>query len=217
VRATASRVTPFPLVNVRTMTAASVVPPGVWVDDSDEDDPVLRQADGTIVDTWREDYPYPERLERGEYDHHKRQLQAELLKLQYWVRDTGQRLVVLFEGRDAAGKGSTIKRFLEHLNPRRARVVALEVPTERERHEWYFERYVAHLPTAGEIVLFDRSWYNRAGVEPVRIRRWPVAPPAHCRRAGDAARDQSRRAPSGRAGHGRLTVVRDLSCAARAR
>jgi polyphosphate kinase len=145
----------------------SVVPDGVWVDDSDEDDPVLRHADGSLVDTWREDYPYPERLSREEYDHVKRQLQVELLKLQYWVQDTGRRIVVIFEGRDAAGKGSTIKRFMEHLNPRAARVVALDVPTERERHQWYFQRYVAHLPTAGEIVLFDRSWYNRAGVEKV--------------------------------------------------
>jgi polyphosphate kinase 2 len=149
------------------VSTASVVPPGVWVDDSDEDDPVLRQADGTIVDTWKEDYPYGERLDRADYDHHKRLLQVELLKLQYWIKETGRRVVVLFEGRDAAGKGSTIKRFTEHLNPRGARVVALEVPTERERHQWYFQRYVAHLPTAGEIVLFDRSWYNRAGVEPV--------------------------------------------------
>jgi polyphosphate kinase len=145
----------------------TVVPPGVWVDDSDDDDPVLRNADGTIVDTWREDYPYPARLDRAEYEHHKRLLQVELLKLQYWVKDTGQRIVVLFEGRDAAGKGSTIKRFMEHLNPRGAKVVALEVPTERERNQWYFQRYIAHLPTAGEIALFDRSWYNRAGVEPV--------------------------------------------------
>jgi polyphosphate kinase len=145
----------------------SVVPEGVWVDDSDEDDPVLRHADGSLVDTWREDYPYPERLSREEYDHVKRQLQVELLKLQYWVQETGRRIVVVFEGRDAAGKGSTIKRFMEHLNPRAARVVALDVPTERERRQWYFQRYVAHLPTAGEIVLFDRSWYNRAGVEKV--------------------------------------------------
>jgi polyphosphate kinase 2 (PPK2 family) len=149
------------------MSSQSVVPPGVWVDDSDEDDPVLRQADGSIVDTWREDYPYAERLDRAEYDHHKRLLQVELLKLQYWVKDTGQRIVVLCEGRDAAGKGSTIKRFMEHLNPRSAHVVALEVPTERERNQWYFQRYIAHLPAAGEITFFDRSWYNRAGVEPV--------------------------------------------------
>ena len=94
-------------------------------------------------------------------------LQIELLKLQNWVKDTGQRIVIVFEGRDAAGKGGTIKRFTEHLNPRGARVVALEKPTERERTQWYFQRYVAHLPAAGEIVLFDRSWYNRAGVERV--------------------------------------------------
>jgi polyphosphate kinase 2 len=145
----------------------SVVPPGVWVDDSDEDDPVLRKADGSLVDTWREDYPYTERLSRDEYDHQKRLLQVELLKLQYWIQDTGRRLVVVFEGRDAAGKGSTIKRFMEHLNPRTARVVALTVPTNRERWQWYFQRYVVQLPTAGEIVFFDRSWYNRAGVEKV--------------------------------------------------
>ena len=145
----------------------SVLLPGMWVDDSEDGDPVLRYPDGRMVDTWRENYPYGERLERPEYEHDKRQLQVELLKLQYWVKDTGQRLVVLFEGRDAAGKGSTIKRFTEYLNPRGARVVALEVPTERERGEWYFQRYVTQLPTAGEIVLFDRSWYNRAGVEPV--------------------------------------------------
>jgi polyphosphate kinase 2 len=106
-------------------------------------------------------------MPRPEYDVVKRLLQIELLKLQNWVKDTGQRLVILFEGRDAAGKGGTIKRFLEHLNPRGAQVVALEKPSERERGEWYFQRYVAHLPTAGEIVLFDRSWYNRAGVERV--------------------------------------------------
>ncbi len=144
-----------------------VVPPGVWVDDSDEDDPALRNADGTLVGTWREDYPYGERLSREEYDHVKRVLQVELLKLQYWMQDSGRRFVVIFEGRDAAGKGSTIKRFMEHLNPRSARVVALDIPTERERGQWYFQRYVTHLPTAGEMVLFDRSWYNRAGVEKV--------------------------------------------------
>ena len=145
----------------------NVVPPGVWVDETDEDDPVLRNADGSLVDTWREDYPYDERLDRDDYEEEKRQLQVELLKLQYWTQDTGHRIVILFEGRDAAGKGGTIKRFMEHLNPRAARVVALDKPTESERGQWYFQRYVAHLPTAGEIVLFDRSWYNRAGVERV--------------------------------------------------
>jgi polyphosphate kinase len=137
------------------------------VDYADDDDPVLYYADGTPVDTWREDYPYDARMTRAEYEHDKRLLQIELLKLQNRVKESGERLVVLFEGRDAAGKGGTIKRFTEHLNPRGARVVALEKPSERERTQWYFQRYVAHLPAAGEIVLFDRSWYNRAGVERV--------------------------------------------------
>ncbi|WP_433441083.1 polyphosphate kinase 2 [Nonomuraea sp. CA-141351] len=141
--------------------------PGLLVDDSDDDDPVLLRPDGTRVDTWREHYPYPERLSRQEYDYFKRLLQIELLKLQYWVKENGERLVILFEGRDAAGKGGTIKRFMEHLNPRGATVVALEKPSERERTQWYLQRYIAHLPAAGEIVLFDRSWYNRAGVERV--------------------------------------------------
>ncbi|MET8155737.1 polyphosphate kinase 2 [Sphaerisporangium sp. NPDC005289] len=141
--------------------------PGLWVDASDDDDPVLLYADGRTVDTWREHYPYTERMSRSEYDQTKRLLQIELLKLQYWIKDTGGRLVILFEGRDAAGKGGTIKRFMEHLNPRGATVVALEKPSERERTQWYFQRYIAHLPAAGEIALFDRSWYNRAGVERV--------------------------------------------------
>ncbi|BCB90153.1 polyphosphate kinase 2 [Phytohabitans suffuscus] len=135
--------------------------------DNDDDDPVLVNHEGEPVDTWREGYPYEERMSRTEYDREKRLLQIELLKLQNWVKDTGARLVVLFEGRDAAGKGGTIKRFMEHLNPRGARVVALEKPSEREATQWYFQRYIAHLPSAGEIVLFDRSWYNRAGVERV--------------------------------------------------
>jgi polyphosphate kinase len=137
------------------------------VDDTDDDDPVLSYPDGRAVDTWREDYPYDTRLSRTEYELTKRLLQIELLKLQKWIKKSGQRLVILFEGRDAAGKGGTIKRFTEHLNPRGAQVVALEKPTERERTQWYFQRYVAHLPSAGEIVMFDRSWYNRAGVERV--------------------------------------------------
>ena len=124
----------------------SVVPPGVWVDDSDEDDPVLRKADGSLVDTWREEYPYAERMSRDEYDHHKRLLQVELLKLQYWVQDSGQRIVVLFEGRDAAGKGGAIKRITESLNPRVCRVVALTTPTERERTQWYFPCPPRHGP-----------------------------------------------------------------------
>ena len=112
-------------------------------------------------------YPYAKKMKRAEYEMTKQQLQSELLKMQAWVKETGQKLVVLFEGRDAAGKGGTIKRFMEHLNPRGARVVALEKPTEQERHQWYFQRYLKHLPTAGEIVMFDRSWYNRANVEKV--------------------------------------------------
>ncbi len=109
----------------------------------------------------------PARLPRAVYGRELRRLQGELVTLQEWVRSQGVRLVVVFEGRDAAGKGGTIKRVTEHLNPRVARIAALPVPTDRERTQWYFQRYVAHLPAAGEIVLFDRSWYNRAGVEKV--------------------------------------------------
>ncbi len=112
-------------------------------------------------------YPYATKLGRAEYERRKANLQVELLKMQRWVKETGQRIVLLFEGRDAAGKGGTIKRFMEHLNPRSAMVVALPVPSERERGQWYFQRYVECLPTSGEIVFFDRSWYNRAVVEPV--------------------------------------------------
>lgn len=112
-------------------------------------------------------YPYRSRLRRPEYEQQKQALQIELLKVQNWVKESGQKIVILFEGRDAAGKGGTIKRYMEHLNPRGARVVALEKPSDRERGQWYFQRYIEHLPTAGEIVFFDRSWYNRAGVERV--------------------------------------------------
>ena len=137
------------------------------VDDSDDDDPVLYYPDGSPVDTWREDYPYEERLCRPDYEAHKRLLQIELLKLQNWIKETGRRLVILFEGRDAAGKGGTIKRFIEHLNPRGARSSRWRSRPSASSTQWYFQRYVAHLPAAGEIVLFDRSWYNRAGVERV--------------------------------------------------
>ena len=136
-------------------------------DEDGDDEPILRFRDGRSIDTWREGYPYDKRLGHAEYEHTKRLLQIELLKLQNSVKETGARIVVLFEGRDAAGKGGTIKRFMEHLNPRGARTVALERPSEREQTQWYFQRYIAHLPSAGEIVLFDRSWYNRAGVERV--------------------------------------------------
>ena len=141
---------------------------GYTVRDDDDDDPVLlREPEGTEVDTWRENYPYDERMKRSDYEEQKRLLQIELLKLQKWSQANGHRHVIVFEGRDAAGKGGTIKRFMEHLNPRGARVVALEKPTDRERTQWYFQRYVHHMPAHGEIVLFDRSWYNRAGVERV--------------------------------------------------
>ncbi len=113
------------------------------------------------------EYPYHTKIKRVVYEAHKAALQVELLKVQRWVKETGQKIVILFEGRDAAGKGGTIKRYMEHLNPRGARVVALEKPTAEEQGQWYFQRYIGHLPTAGEIVMFDRSWYNRAGVERV--------------------------------------------------
>jgi polyphosphate kinase len=112
-------------------------------------------------------YPYDDRLTESAYHRQMAPLQVELLKAQNYIKEAGERVVILFEGRDAAGKGGTIKRFMEHLNPRGARVVALEKPSERERSQWYFQRYVEHLPAGGEIVFFDRSWYNRAGVERV--------------------------------------------------
>jgi polyphosphate kinase 2 len=121
--------------------------------------PARQNADGP--------YPYDSKIKTKDYEQILVKLQIELLKVQYWAKDTGQKIVIIFEGRDAAGKGGTIKRFREHLNPRGARVVALEKPNDTERGQWYFQRYIAHLPTAGEIVFFDRSWYNRAGVEPV--------------------------------------------------
>ena len=121
----------------------------------------------TILGFEQGTYPYAKKLDRRTYEAEKAALQVELLKVQHWVQETGQKFVLLFEGRDAAGKGGTIKRFTEHLNPREARVVALNKPTDEERGQWYFQRYIKHLPTAGEIVLYDRSWYNRAGVERV--------------------------------------------------
>ncbi len=113
------------------------------------------------------EYPYRKKISRRVYEKHKAELQIELLKVQEWVKTTGTKIVLLFEGRDAAGKGGTIKRFTEHLNPRGARVVALDKPSDREKSQWFFQRYISHLPAGGEMVLFDRSWYNRAGVERV--------------------------------------------------
>ncbi|MGO0577459.1 polyphosphate kinase 2 [Ornithinimicrobium panacihumi] len=140
---------------------------GFTVRDDQGSDPDLITPEGSAVDTWREDYPYKERMARDYYEVEKWLLQVELLKFQYWAKDNGSRHILVFEGRDAAGKGGSIKRFTEHLNPRGARVVALNKPTEVEAGQWYFQRYVENLPTSGEIVLFDRSWYNRAGVERV--------------------------------------------------
>ncbi|MEM0909502.1 MAG: polyphosphate kinase 2 [Pseudomonadota bacterium] len=121
-----------------------------------------------VAETFKNgEYPYKSKISRKAYETKKHDMQVELLKVQRWVKETGQKIVILFEGRDAAGKGGTIKRFMEHMNPRGCRVVALEKPSETERGQWYFQRYIKHLPTEGEIVLFDRSWYNRAGVERV--------------------------------------------------
>ncbi len=127
------------------------------------DDPRTAQ----IIGFEQGEYPYATKLSRKEYEREKAALQVELLKVQHWIEETGQKIVILFEGRDAAGKGGTIKRFMEHLNPRAARVVALNKPSDEERGQWFFQRYIKHLPTSGEIVLYDRSWYNRAGVERV--------------------------------------------------
>ncbi|GAA0035625.1 MULTISPECIES: polyphosphate kinase 2 [Brevibacterium] len=140
---------------------------GYTVTDSHTPDPQLIDPMGRAVETWREGYPYPELMDREEYELEKYRLQVELLKFQYWGQDTDSKHVIVFEGRDAAGKGGTIKRFTEHLNPRAARVVALNKPSDREAGQWYFQRYISHLPTNGEIVMFDRSWYNRANVERV--------------------------------------------------
>ena len=136
---------------------------------------MVKKADGEILEEWQvgsnvelgEITPYPEKLKRKEYERQKSALQVELVKAQNWVKDNKQKVVILFEGRDAAGKGGTIKRFTEHLNPRVARVVALPKPGEKEVGQWFFQRYIEQLPTAGEMALFDRSWYNRAGVERV--------------------------------------------------
>ena len=141
-------------------------------EDEAAEDPQLAQEMGLPAHfgdskAWQQGYPYSTKLSRKEYEREKRRLQIELLKMQAWVKETGQKVVIVFEGRDAAGKGGAIKRFTEHLNPRGARVIALATPTEREQSQWYFQRYVEHLPAGGEIVFMDRSWYNRAGVERV--------------------------------------------------
>jgi len=140
---------------------------GLGIDRRTSGRAVLVAADGTRVQSWREDYPYLARLNRKAYEPAKRQLQIELLKLQRWVKSSGSRILILFEGRDAAGKGGTIRRFTENLNPRGARVVALDKPAAHEQGDNYLQRYLPHMPSPGEIVMLDRSWYNRAGVEQV--------------------------------------------------
>ena len=137
--------------------------------DNVEPVPLDRAIDKSLIEYYFSShvYPYASRLSVKEYYQQKLLLQIELVKMQNWVQETGRRAIVVFEGRDAAGKGSTIKRFMEHMNPRWARVVALEKPTDEERGQWYFQRYTKELPSKGEIVFFDRSWYNRAGVEHV--------------------------------------------------
>ncbi|MEM9637892.1 MAG: polyphosphate kinase 2 [Pseudomonadota bacterium] len=135
--------------------------------DTVTDRPAQTRATTAVAGFEQEDYPYDQKLDRASYEAEKAALQVELLKVQHWLTETDQKVVMLFEGRDAAGKGGTIKRFMEHLNPRQARVVALNKPTDEERGQWFFQRYIKFLPTAGEIVLYDRSWYNRAGVERV--------------------------------------------------
>ncbi|APG46874.1 polyphosphate kinase 2 [Phaeobacter porticola] len=131
----------------------------------DEIRAAIKGADkGALLDPG---YPYDTRMSRKRYEKEMAKLQIELVKMQSWARETGARIAILFEGRDAAGKGGTIKRFRENLNPRGARIVALSKPSEREQTQWYFQRYITHLPSAGEIVFFDRSWYNRGVVEPV--------------------------------------------------
>ncbi len=147
--------------------ASPVVPPTIA--EMNEEQIARMQQDPEAIRRAFEsgEYPYKKKISNKDYEKLKSDLQVELLKVQDWIKTTGQKIVMIFEGRDAAGKGGTIKRFTEHLNPRSARVVALEKPNDRERTQWFFQRYINHLPAAGEIVLFDRSWYNRAGVERV--------------------------------------------------
>ena len=125
---------------------------------------IKRAEKGEILSS---SYPHSERLARKVYEKELRALQIELVKMQAWVKSSGQRIVIVFEGRDASGKGGTIKRFRENLNPRGAKVIALPKPSDAEQSQWYFQRYIDHLPSAGEITFFDRSWYNRAVVEKV--------------------------------------------------
>ena len=154
--------------NTVTENKISSIKPLIQVKEDDQEMIFDLNAKNKTI-AWNADnsYPYKKKMDVLDYERQKHELQIELLKLQNWVKDTKQRVVIIFEGRDAAGKGGTIKRFMEHLNPRGAHIVALEKPNARERNQWYFQRYINHLPSKGEIVLFDRSWYNRTGVEKV--------------------------------------------------
>jgi polyphosphate kinase len=158
---------PSPPSDPDAATTARTLEPGLSEDAAQRMAAIALTDEDSVTAPLPADYPYRTRMRRRDYEAEKKMLQIELLKVQSWVKDTGQRIIVLFEGRDAAGKGGAIKRFTEHLNPRGARVVALEKPNDQERGQWYFQRYIEHLPTTGEIVFFDRSWYNRAGVERV--------------------------------------------------
>ena len=150
------------------MSGSDVEPAVIAIPDAEPLDDPLDIAPHVRSRYFRENiYPYGKLMRRKEYEAQKLTLQIELMKLQNSMRETGDRAIILFEGRDAAGKGGTIRRFMEHWNPRTARVVALDKPSEVEAGQWYFQRYIRHFPTSGEIVLFDRSWYNRAGVERV--------------------------------------------------
>ena len=146
-------------------SAASATAPETAAPQGPRSFPVTEASIARVFESGR--YPYARPMGRREYEEQKARLQAELLKVQIWAQESGQKFVILMEGRDAAGKGGTIKRFMEHLNPRYARVVALTKPSDTEKGQWFFQRYIQHLPTTGEIVFFDRSWYNRAGVERV--------------------------------------------------
>ena len=161
---TETNANPTPEVQAETAAAVDMKPPK-----PDRPTPQQMRHDPDAIRRAFEsgEFPYKTRISTKLYEQQTAELQVELLKVQNWVKETGERIIVIFEGRDAAGKGGTIKRYMEHLNPRGARVVALEKPTERERGQWYFQRYIENLPSAGEIVFFDRSWYNRAGVERV--------------------------------------------------
>ncbi len=159
-----------PDVNSSANNAKLVPPPGddLTIPDAQPVDNPAHMGSENRIRYFRENlFPYAQKMRDGEYNNLKMPLQIELVKLQNWIKEVGERVIILFEGRDAAGKGGTIRRFMEHWNPRGARVVALDKPSEVELGQWYFQRYISHFPSAGEIVLFDRSWYNRAGVERV--------------------------------------------------